>query len=91
MVLFASHQIDLLQKSEDSGCMEVTLSGHGAYQLVYHVVWVTKYRRKILNPGMIECLQSLMPKLARSMSGVIVEQMGFDRNRVHFVMVVPHK
>ncbi len=64
--------------------MEVTLSGHGAYQLVYHVVWVTKYRRKILNPGMVECLQSLMPKLARSMSGVIVEQMGFDRDHVHF-------
>ncbi len=31
-----------------------------------------------------ECLQSLMPKLARSMSGVIVEQMGFDRDHVHF-------
>ncbi len=64
--------------------MEVTLSGHGAYQLVYHVVWVIKYRRKILNPGMVECLQSLMLKLARNMSGVIVEQMGFDRDHVHF-------
>ena len=40
---------------------------------------------------MVECLQSLIPKLARSMSGVIVEQMGFDRDHVHFVMVVPPK
>ena len=71
--------------------MEVTLSGHGAYRLSYHVVWVTKYRRKILNPGIIECFRSLMPKLARSMSGVIVEQMGFDRDHVHFLMVVPPK
>ena len=71
--------------------MEVRLSGHGAYRLIYHVVWVTKYRRKILNPGIIECFRSLMPKLARSMSGVIVEQMGFDRDHVHFVIVVPPK
>lgn len=71
--------------------MEVTLNGHGAYQLVYHVVWVTKYRRKILNSGMVECLRSLIPKLARSMSGIIVEQMGFDRNHVYFVMVVSPK
>lgn len=71
--------------------MEVTLSGHGAYQLVYHVVWVTKYRRKILNPGTVECLRSLIPKFARSMSGIIVEQMGFDRNHVYFVMIVPPK
>ena len=71
--------------------MEVRLSGHGAYRLIYHVVWVTKYRRKILNPGIIECFRSLIPKLARSMSGVIVEQMGFDRDHVHFVIVVPPK
>ena len=71
--------------------MEVRLSGHGAYRLIYHVVWVTKYRRKILNPGIIECFRSLIPKLARSMSGVIVEQMGFDRDHVHFVFVVPPK
>ncbi|MBI5413753.1 transposase, partial [Candidatus Peregrinibacteria bacterium] len=31
--------------------METILSGHGAYRLQYHVVWVCKYRRRILNPG----------------------------------------
>ena len=69
----------------------VKRSGHGVYTLSYHVVWVTKYRRKILNPGIVEYLRRILPQLVRSMSGVIVEQMGFDRNRVHFVMVVPHK
>jgi len=28
--------------------MEVRLSAHGAYQHQYHVVWIPKYRRRIL-------------------------------------------
>ena len=71
--------------------MVVKRSGHGVYTLSYHVVGMTKYRRKILNPDMVECLQSLILKLARSMSGVLVKQMGFHRGHIHFVMVVPPK
>ncbi len=43
-----------------------------------------KISTKDLKLGMVECLQSLMPKLAQNMSGVIVDQMGFDRDHVHF-------
>ncbi|MDR2173020.1 MAG: transposase [Burkholderiales bacterium] len=32
--------------------MEVTKSAHGVYSLKYHVVWVCKYRRRILNPAL---------------------------------------
>lgn len=31
--------------------MEVITTGHSAYRLQYHVVWVCKYRRRILKPG----------------------------------------
>ncbi len=34
--------------------MEVRLSAHGAYQHQYHVVWIPKYRRRILR-GAIKC------------------------------------
>lgn len=71
--------------------MDVTLSGYETYLLVYYIILVTKYRRKILNPGVVEYLWRVLPKLARSMSGVVVEQMGFDRNHVHFVTVVSPK
>ncbi len=53
--------------------MEVTKSGHGMNRLEYHVVWVVKYRRKILKPG------------------VKVEQVGFDKDHVHFVMIIPQR
>ena len=71
--------------------MEVIKSGHGVYRLEYHVVWVVKYRRKVLNLGVCEYLKSLMPKLLRSMPGVIMEQIGFDQDHVHFVMMIPPK
>ena len=53
--------------------MEARLSSHGAYQLQYHVVWVCKYRRRILNPGVCGYLRRIFPKLLRSMPGVEME------------------
>ncbi|TAL50190.1 IS200/IS605 family transposase, partial [Patescibacteria group bacterium] len=31
--------------------MQIRLSGHSAYRTQYHIVWIPKYRRRILNPG----------------------------------------
>jgi putative transposase len=71
--------------------MEVIKSAHGVYCLQYHVVWVCKYRRRILNPGISEYLQRILPKLLRSMPGVTLETIGFDRDHLHMVMVIPPK
>ena len=58
--------------------MEVVKSGHWVYRLEYHIVWVVKYRRKVLNVGVCGYLRRVMPKLLRSMPGVIMEEIGFD-------------
>ena len=71
--------------------MEVKQSEHGVYTLSYHVVLVTKYRRKILNPGMIEYLRRILPQLVRSMPGVELEQMGFDEDHANFVIGISPK
>jgi len=31
--------------------MKVKLSAHGAYQHQYHIVWIPKYRRRVLKLG----------------------------------------
>ena len=59
--------------------------------LSYHVVLVTKYRRKILNSGIVEYLRCVLPQLVRSMPGVKLEQMGFDEDHMHFVIGIPPK
>lgn len=71
--------------------MEVYFSSHGVFKLQYHVVWVTKYRRKILKPFVVDYLRVVLPKLLRSLPGVTIETIGFDRDHLHMVMVIPPK
>ncbi len=71
--------------------MEVITTGHSAYRLQYHVVWVCKYRRRILKPGVSAYLHKVLLKLCRSMPGVLIETIGFDKDHVHMVMVIPPK
>ncbi len=71
--------------------MEVTKSAHSVYSLKYHVVWVCKYRRRILNPALEGYLRKVLPKLLRSMPGVKIEMISFDHDHLHMVMVIPPK
>lgn len=71
--------------------MEVRTLSHSVYNLQYHVVWVCKYRRRILNPGVCEYLDRCLRKCIKSMSGVELETIGFDKDHLHMVMLIPPK
>ena len=71
--------------------MEVKLSAHSAYRLQYHIVWVCKYRRKILKPGVCKYIHKLLLGLLRSLPGVKLEAIGFDSDHVHMVLEIPPK
>ena len=71
--------------------MEYIKTSHGVYYLQYHVAWVCKYRRRILNPGMCGYIRKLLPKLLRSMPGVKIETVGFDKDHLHMMISIPPK
>lgn len=71
--------------------MELRKQSHSVYQLEYHVIWTSKYRRRVLKPGMQAYLQRVFPKLLRSMPGVEIETIGFEADHVHMLMVIPPK
>ena len=71
--------------------MEVIKSAHSVYRLKYHTVWVCKYRRRILNPAVCSYIRKMMPALLRSMPGVAVETIGFDKDHLHMVITIPPK
>ncbi len=78
--------------SPDGGTIrhvKITLSAHGAYHLQYHIVWVAKYRRRILKPALEETLRKLIPHLLRSHPGCRLETIGFDQDHLHMVLVIP--
>ena len=71
--------------------MEFVRTGHSVYKLQYHVVWVCKYRRRILTPGVCEYFKKALPKLLIKCPGVKVETIGFDKDHLHMVMEIPPK
>ena len=71
--------------------VEYTKSAHSIYHLKYHVIWVCKYRRKILNPGVSVYIRKLMPQILRQLPGVKVDQLGIDEDHLHMVMEIPPK
>lgn len=71
--------------------MKYYKTGHGIFYLKYHIVWVTKYRRRILKPGMTQYIEKLLSGLIRSMSGTSIEKIGFDLDHIYMVLLIPPK
>ena len=71
--------------------METRLSGHGVYRAEYHVVWIPKYRRRILNPGVRTYLVKLFPKILATMPGCEIVEHNIQVDHLHMVMVIPPK
>ena len=71
--------------------MEYIKTAHSVYYLQYHAVWVCKYRRRVLNPGMRGYIRKVLPKLMRSMPGVNLEAIGFEEDHLHMMISIPPK
>ena len=71
--------------------MENRLSGHSVYRTEYHVVWIPKYRRRILNPGVKHYLRKLFPQVLESMPGVEIIEQNIQVDHIHMVMIIPPK
>ena len=71
--------------------MQYHVSGHGVYKLQYHIVWVCKYRRRVLKPGVREYLEKVLRGMLRRMPGVEIETFGSDLDHIHLVMDIPPK
>ena len=71
--------------------MEIRLSGHGAYRTEYHIIWIPKYRRRVLNPGIRGYLAKLFPKVLRSLPGCEIIEKNIQADHIHLLMSIPPK
>ena len=72
-----------------NGIMQLHKFSHGVYQTEYHIAYITKYRRPILNPGLQAYLRKIIPKVLRTMSGVELVELGLETDHLHMVLVIP--
>ena len=71
--------------------MEIRFSGRTAYRAEYHIVWIPKYRQRILNPGVSAYLGELFPKIIEQMPGCEIVKYNIQVDHIHMVMIIPPK
>ena len=65
-------------------------SSHTVYDLKYHIVWITKYRKPVLSGEVSKRVRDLIREICKSMDVEIVKG-HISRDHVHlFVSVPPH-
>ena len=68
--------------------MEIRLLDHSAYRIEYHIVWIQKYLRHILNPGLSGYLRKLFPKIMRSLPGCEIIEYNIQVDHIHMVIII---
>ena len=67
------------------------LSGHSLCRIEYHVVWIPKYHRRILNPGVRGYIGELPPEVLRGMPGCEMLEQNIQVDHIYLLMVIPPK
>ena len=64
--------------------------GHSRWDCKYHVVWIPKYRRKVLYGQLRKALGAVLRELARQKGSVVIE--GYlVKDHVHMLISIPPK
>ena len=71
--------------------MRLHRSAHAVYKTQYHIVWVTRYRRKILVPGVQRYLHVKLEEVRKWYPDWEYAAIGMEVDHVHLHMVIPPK
>jgi putative transposase len=63
-------------------------SSHATYNFTWHLVWITKYRRKALTPEIIERLKTIIEWVCKEQY-IIILSLGFEEDHVHCLVSLP--
>ena len=61
------------------------------YKTQYHIMWITRYRRKILVTGVARYFKEVVPEVRKYYPDWYIEAVGTDVDHVHIHMVIPPK
>jgi len=64
-------------------------ASHVTYDCRYHLIWITKYRRKVLDKKMKQRLEIILRREARDMYVKII-RIGMEEDHVHMYQYLYH-
>ena len=71
--------------------MDIRLSAHGAYHHQFHVVWIPKYRRRILKGELKEFVAERMHLIEEYHPDIEIERFSIQVDHVHLAVIIPPK
>lgn len=71
--------------------MEYRKQAHAVYYCKYHMVLVTKYRRRAFNNGVFAYLEYKLKEINKYYPEVVFEKVNHDVDHVHFLISIPPK
>jgi putative transposase len=66
-------------------------AAHTVYKTQYHIVWVTRFRRRILVEGVAKYLNVKLREVQKYYPDGHFTEIGIDKDHVHVHMVIPPK
>lgn len=71
--------------------MRIRLSAHGAYHHQYHIVWIPKYRKRILQGELKKFIEKRLFDIQEHHPDVEIEKYSIRQDHLHLVMSIPPK
>lgn len=71
--------------------MEYNKSSHSVYYTRYHLVWIPKYRKKILIDGVKEYLLTKLLEIRKWYPDVIYHEKNIQPDHIHLLLEIPPK
>lgn len=81
--------MDVARPTCDASLMRIQNLSHSTYQHQYHIVWGTKYRRKILKPYVLKELKKVLYATVKKYPTLWIESMNTDEDHVHLQIEIP--
>ena len=69
--------------------MKLTRIAHCVYHCEYHLVIVTKYRRKIFNAGIFVYFETKLAEIGKHYPQIRVREVNHDKDHLHLLLSIP--
>ena len=69
--------------------MKIRHLNHSTYQHQYHIIWGTKYKRKILKPYVLIELKKILYATVKKYPTLWIENLNTDEDHIHIQIEIP--
>lgn len=71
--------------------MEYRKQNHCVYYCEYHLVFATKYRRKVFNDGIMAYMKERLKEIQEHYPEIDILEINHDKDHIHTLVVIPPK